>query len=156
MEQQSPFLRLSLLDASESAAGVNAWMRPDTTVADGESAAATFTGVVGALSDAVIVSRHLVYRGVEDPRPAAAGANAAAGAGVFIFSCAAADTYAVVYVPAIRSDLLLTTGPGAGVLIDLAAPEVIDLADLLISGIYCNPFGVQLVTLESAFYQWRP
>jgi len=47
-------------------------------------------------------------------------------------------------------------GPGAGILIDLAAPDVVAFADLLISGIYCNPFGVQLLTLDSAFYQWRP
>lgn len=156
MEQQSPFIRLSLLDASDSAAGVNAWVRPGTTVADGESAAATLTGVVGALSDAVVVSRHIVYRGVEDPRPAAPGAAPAAGAGVFVFACADPDTYAVVVVPGFRLDLLVIGGPGDGVLIDQAATDVVTFTDAMIAGNFCNPFGVQLVALESAFYQWRP
>lgn len=156
MEQQSPFIRLSLLDASDSAAGAQAWIRSGSTVADGESALITFTSVIGALSDAAIVSRQIVFRGVESPRPTPPGVAPVAGAGVFVFSCSEPDTYAVVVVPGLRSDLLLTTGPGAGVLIDQAAPAVVTLADVLITGDYCNPFGVQLVALESAFYQWRP
>jgi len=156
VQQQSPFIRLSLEDSSGSAAGVNAWVRPDSTVAEAESGAATLTSVVGPLSDAVIISRHIVYRGAEDPRPTAPGLAPSSGAGVFVFTCEAPDSYAIVVVPGIRADLLGPAGPGAGILIDLAAPDVVAFADLLISGIYCNPFGVQLLTLDSAFYQWRP
>lgn len=156
MDQQSPFIRLSLLDASESAAGVNAWIRSGATVADGESAAATLTGLVGALSDAVITARHVVFRGVETPRPTPPGAAPAAGAGVFVFSCEEPDSYAVVVVPSIRLDLLLVGGPGGSVLIDQTLADVVTFTDALIAGNYCNPFGAQLVALESAFYQWRP
>lgn len=156
MQQQAPFIRLSLLDASESAAGVNAWIRSGATVADGESAAATLTSVVGALSDAVITARHVVFRGVESPRPAPPGAAPVAGAGVFVFSCSEPDSYAVVVVPSIRLDLLLIAGPGAGVLIDQTAGDVVAFTSAMLSSGLVNPFGVELVALESAFYQWRP
>lgn len=156
MDQQSPFIRLSLLDASDSAAGVNAWIRSGSTVADGESAAATLTSVVGALSGAAITSRHIVYRGIEMPRPAPPGVAPVAGAGVFVFSCSDPDTYAVIVVPGIRMDLLVIAGAGAGILIDQAAADVVAFADAMIAGIFCNPFGVQLLELVAAFYQWRP
>jgi hypothetical protein len=145
-----------MLDSSDSAAGVNAWIRTGSTVADGESALITFTSAIGALSDCAIVARHLVYRGVEDPRPAAPGLAPAAGAGVFIFSCADVDTYAIVFIPSFRSDLLLTSGPGAGILIDQESSDVLAFTDVMISDIFCNPFGVQVTALESAYYQWRP
>jgi hypothetical protein len=156
VEQHSPFIRLSFIDSSDSAAGVNAWIRTGSTVADGESAAATLTSVVGALSDAVIISRHIVYRGVEDPRPDAPGVAPGAGAGVFVFSCEDPDSYAVVVVPGIRQDLLVIAGAGAGVLIDQTNADVTTFRDAMISGIWSNPFGVQLLELVAAFYQWRP
>lgn len=156
MNQQLPFIRLSLLDASDSTAGVQSCIRSGSTVADGEGALITFTDVIGALSDASIVYRYLIYCGVEDPQPAPPGAAPAAGAGVFVFSCEEPDAYAMVEVPGIRSDLLLSAGPGAGVLIDTTASDVVSFVNTLITGIFCNPFGVQLAALESAFYQWRP
>lgn len=131
-------------------------MRTGATVAQGESAAATLTSVVGALSDAVITSRHIVYRGVENPRPTAPGAAPAAGAGVFVFSCSEPDSYAVVVVPGIRLDLLLIAGPGAEVLIDQTAGDVVAFTSAMLSNGLVNPFGVELAALESAFYQWRP
>ena len=149
-------MRLSLLDASTSTSAVQLWMRENTTVAEAESAAPMLIDPVAALSDASIQSWHVVYRGNEDPRPSAPGTAPTAGAGVFVFSCDAPSSYVVVIVPAIRSDLLLPAGPGASILIDLAAAEVIAFADLMISGVYCNPFAVQVLALESAFYQWRP
>lgn len=131
-------------------------MRTGATVAEGESAAATLTSVVGALSDAVITSRHLVWRGVEEPRPTAPGAAPVAGAGVFVFLCDDPDSYAVVVLPGIRMDTLVVGGPGTGVLIDQANADVISFCDAMITGGFCNPFGSPLVALVAAFYQWRP
>jgi hypothetical protein len=154
--QDSPFIRLSLIDASDSAAGVNAWMRSGATVADGESAAATLTSVVGALSDAQISARFIVFRGHEEPRPVATGTADSAGAGVFVFTCSAPDTYAIVIVPAIRSDLLVVGGFGAGVLIDQSHADVIAFRDAVVEGGFSNPFGLAMTALVAAFYQWRP
>lgn len=156
MQQQLPFVRLSLRDASGSTAGINAWLQSGTTAPAGASAAAALTGAAGALSGATVEAYHVVYRGVEEPRPEAPGANPVAGAGVFVFSSATPDQYAVVVLPAVRSDLLLTSGPGAGILIDDTNAAVIAFADAMTSGFYCNPFGYGLIGLETAFIQWRP
>jgi hypothetical protein len=153
---QSPFIRLSLEDSSGSAAGVQAWIRSGSTVAQAEGALITFTNVVGALSAAAIVSRHVVFRAAMSPRPDPPGFALGAGQGVFIFSCGIPDRYAIVAVPAIRADFLIIGGPGDRILIDLTAPAVVAFVDELITGGWCNPFGYQLESLLAAFYQWRP
>jgi len=75
---------------------------------------------------------------------------------VFVFSCADPDSYAVIVLPAVRQDLLVIAGAGAGVLIDQSNSDVIAFRDAMIAGVWSNPFGVQLTALEAAFYQWRP
>lgn len=156
MVQQPPFVRLSLLDASGSAAGVNAWMRSGTTVAAGASGAEQLAAAVANLSGASIRSFHLVYRGAEAPAPAPSGPNQVAGAGVFVFSCTGSDQYAIVVLPAIAGDLLLAAGPGRGILVDTTNADVITFVEAMIGIGYCNPFGYPIAALETAFLQWRP
>jgi hypothetical protein len=156
VEQSLPFIRLSLLDSSESAASVNEWIQAGATVAEAESASADLIGVVGALSDAAITAWHVIYRAAEIPRPTAPGAAPGAGAGVFVFACDDPDSYAVVVLPGIRMDTLVIGGPGTGVLIDQANTDVIAFCDAMISSGFCNPFGSPLAVLVAAFYQLRP
>lgn len=156
MQQNPPFIRLSLVDESGSAAGVHAWMRAGTTVAAGAAGGLALAGAVGDLSGASVLAYHVVYRGVEAPAPSAPGSNPVAGAGVFVFSCAGTDKYAIVVLPAIAGDLLLSSGPGRGILIDATNADVINFVETMIGSGFCNPFGQQLVALETAFLQWRP
>ena len=151
-----PLITLGVVDASESRSTVGIRLRAGTDVLAAHNAANQFANRVSALSGATIDHQYVVYRGAESPQPAAPGLTSYAGTGVFVFSTTEPGEYAIVQLPAIRPALLLTTGPGAGVIIDQAAPEVTALAEAMISGSYCNPFGYPLAALESAFLQYRP
>lgn len=156
MLAQRPFINLGLRDASGSTASVDAWIRAGSTAAAAQAGADVLAARVGALSHAVVFRYSIVYRNVEAPRPEPAFGSQVARAGVFVFAGALPDTYAVISVPSIRPEVLLTTGPGAGVLIDPAHPDVIGFVDQVVTGLWCNPFGVDLVALEAAYLQWRP
>lgn len=156
MRAQLPFIDLGLRDGSNSTASVDVWIRPGSAIATAQAGAGVLAARVGALSQAVVFRYSIVYRSVEDPRPEPAFGSQVARAGVFVFAGSEPDTYAVLSVPSIRTDVLMTEGPGAGVLIDLEHPAVIAFQDAIINGIYCNPFGVNLAVLETAYLQWRP
>ena len=156
MRAQLPFINLGLRDASGSTASVDAWIRAGSAATAAQAGADVLAARVGALSHAVVYRYSLVYRSVADPRADPASTSQAARAGVFVFSGSEPNTYAVISVPSIRPEVLLTTGPGAGVLIDPAHPDVSGFVDQVVTGLWCNPFGVDLVALEAAYLQWRP
>jgi nucleoside phosphorylase len=151
-----PLLTLGALDASGSRSTVGIRLRAGTTVAAGRAAADTFTSRVTGLSGTTIDRQFLVYRGAESPMPAAPGPTGLVNAGVFVFSTTTADHYAIVQLPALRPDLLLTTGAGAGLVIDQTAADVIAFTDAMVNGVFCDPFGNQIAALEAAFLQYRP
>lgn len=155
MVYELPLINLGVLDASGSRSTVGIRLRAGTDVPDARNAVDLFTSHVTALSGASVERQSIIYRGVESPRPAAPGGTSASHAGVFVFACSEPETYAVVQLPGLRPDLLLTTGPAAGIAIDQTAPDVVSFVDTLISGNYCNPFGLQLVALAAAFLQFR-
>ena len=130
------------------------WLKNGVDVAAAESAAATFRGRVDACIDVVFVRQAVVFSGVEVPAPTPLGDTDGTQVGVFIFSDDAGE-YAAVELHGIKSSLLMTTGPGAGLLIDLDNADVAALVAELVSGLWCNPFGYPLTTLESAYLQIR-
>lgn len=121
-----------------------------------QAAAAGLRGVLDALTACTLVRQSVTYQLVETIAPTPAAGALASRVGVFIFTTSAADQYAVVEVPGLLDSFLQTTGPGAGLLINQIAPAVQALVVQLLAGVWCNPFGYQLVALEAAFLQIRP
>lgn len=161
MKAQLPYIVLGLADASGSNATMNMWIRAGSTAMQARSGANLLTSVIAPLSGAVVTRQHTVYRHVADPRPVAPAGGQVARMGVFIFTCSGDDQYAIVQVPAIKPGVLMTTGPGAGILLDLAHPDVDTFIQLLrsgfgISGNYINPFGQTIDDIEIAYMQFRP
>lgn len=132
------------------------WLRDGVDVSAGRAAASLMTARVGALSDAVVVRQSLVYGADADPREVAEPTSSTPRMGVFVFSTAEPTQFGIVALPSIRPEYLIVTGPGAGVLIDQAAPPVAAFVGALLAGSVCNPFAVPLLALEAAFLQLRP
>jgi hypothetical protein len=74
---------------------------------------------------------------------------------VFVFATSEAGQYAIIEVPGISESMLIDTGIGADLIIDLENPAVEAFVEQLISGPWCNPFGYQLVEIQAAFLQVR-
>lgn len=154
MIAQRPQLQFSLVDASDSIGNTSVWLPNGVTVATAVAAADTFRTAVAPCTDAVFVRQAVIYGFVEAPKPDPGDESDVTRVGVFIF-LTASDEYAVITINGIVPGVLLTTGPGAGLLIDVTHTGVAALVDELISGDWCNPFGEQLVSLEAAYVQIR-
>jgi hypothetical protein len=127
---------------------------PDSTTRDSGIAAATdFRPIIEGITSCTIERQSLVFVWqIDSP---AAGAGVATRTGVFVFSTSEPDQFAVVAVPGIRESVLIDSGIGAGLVIDLEHPDVESFVDALISDLWCNPFGFQLVEVQAAFMQIR-
>lgn len=131
------------------------WLADGVDLATAAAAAATFRGLVAACSDAVFIRQAVVFSAVESPRPEATAGADSTRVGVFVFATESGE-YDMVELHGIKDSELMTTGPGAGLLIDRDNPAVVALvAELLSGGLWCNPFGQELLSLDAAFLQIR-
>lgn len=75
--------------------------------------------------------------------------------GVFLWSCDAPEQYKAVPLPGVRSDLVAQPPAGDGITIDTSNPAVADFITAVRTGIWCNPFGYDILRLEAAYLQNR-
>lgn len=156
MLAKQPLIGFTALDGTDSSAVARFWIHRGTEVSAAMSAAAAMRGRLVPLSSCAFIRQSVVYPFIEmAPAAPLAGAQATR-VGVFVFATSEPDRYAIVEIPGILDAMLLTSGPGAGVQIDPAAPAVVNLVAELTSGRWCNPFGQVLIDLVAAFVQVRP
>lgn len=112
-------------------------------------------GLLLACSSCAILEQRYTLPGVELFPLEAQAESDVRRTGVFIFSTATEDQYAIVVVAGLRETVLMTTGPAAGIAIDLAEPSVAAFVALLTNGTWVNKFGHVITALESAYLQVR-
>lgn len=154
MITQRAQLLFSVLDSSDSIGHMSFWLADGVDLAAAAAAADTIRGLAAACMDCVFVRQSVVFSSVVAPRPSTPTSADHTQVGVLIFSTTG-DEYAIIGIDGLSPATLLTTGPGAGVLIDVTNAGIAALVAALISGDWCNPFGDQLVALESAYLQIR-
>jgi hypothetical protein len=107
------------------------------------------------MSDAVLIKYRVSWRNqIEAPGVAEIGA-AIQHAGVFIFEDSTNSALGLVNVPAIKDDLIATSGAGAGVLIEQADSRVVALVAELFDLLASNIFGDVYDLLVAAYLQSR-
>lgn len=152
---QLPRLELTYVDGSGSSAVVRFTIKTLATVSEIEGAAIEMIAALSALTDAAFVSYEIVYTAVPEVGLIGAEGSDRLRVGVFIFDCVEADQVGLVEVPAIKDEMLVTDGPGAGVLIDVENADVLAFVDVLVVSGATNPFAVALDVLTTAYRQSR-
>jgi hypothetical protein len=147
-------LFLSFIDDSDSIGNMSFWLADGVDLATAESEAATIRPLLEACSGAVVIRQSVVFSAVESPRPEASAGADSSRVGGLIFSCDTGELD-ITEIHGLKDELLITTGPGADLLIDRTNSAIIDLVDELISGPWCNPFAYDMLALEAAFLQIR-
>lgn len=151
-----PTVGITLLDATASMATMQLNAAQGTPAAAGLAAAGVLRSVVQPATTCRVVAGRFTLTASEQSPAAPAAGGRAWRAGVFIFTTAEPDQYVLISIPGLRSDLVLTTGPGAGVEIDITITAVQDFIAAFIAGPWCSPFGLAPVALLAAIYQVRP
>jgi hypothetical protein len=147
-------LTFSLVDSSDSIGNMSVWLADGVDLDAAVAAGATFRGLVAPCTDAVFVRQSVVYSAVVSPRPIAPTGADSSRVGGLIFSCDTGELD-IIELHGIKDEMLMTTGPGAGLLIDRTNTAIVALVNELISGLWCNPFGYDVLALESAYLQIR-
>lgn len=150
---RQPLLGFAFSDASGSIATCRFNLKAGITVADGHTAGDGLRSVLAALSSAVVVRQSIVYPySVQQdtiPQPGSRIENRAA----LIFETSAAGQLLSVSIPSILPALIQAAGPLVGLELDTTNQAVIDLVQEIINGLWCNPFGYDVVSLASTIVE---
>jgi hypothetical protein len=150
-----PFVELVYQDESGSAAALKLFLAASSTVAAAVSASDALAAAVAPITGGVLVRRRIVYQmRPDDPGSPEAGTSIKRQ-GVFFFDCGSAASDAIVTVPGIRDELLVTSGPSEGVEIDATLSAITTFVDELIADGATNPFAEAITSLVLAYRQSR-
>lgn len=155
MDKLFPVLELQYVDETGTKGAVTVKYPIDTTVAVLDAQAISLASFIAPLTGCVLVRQRFIYKAVASPRLSPITGSDVKRQGVFIFEGIDEDKKALVAVPGILDSLLVTDGPGSGTLIDTSLTDVETVVDECIAGIWCNPFGDDIVTLIAAYRQSR-
>jgi len=150
-----PRVELVFKDQSGSTSAVGMWLKPGSTYADADAAATALASVLLPLTDCVLIKQKIIYQSVEfGPMPAQSG-SAIVRQGAFFFDCDDMASQCIITIPSIVDTVLVTTGFGAGIDIEVTNVDVIAFVNALLSGGVTNPFAVPIIDLVEAYLQSR-
>lgn len=146
--------RVVLVDETLSTASTTLHIPAAVGAAGALSATIALAGHIDTLSGANVRDVDVVFPWVQispaDPAPS----SRVNPHGTFVCECGPGQ-YFVAPVPGILAALVLPPSDGARLDLDLAAPAVVNLVDILVSGFWCNPFGYQITGVAEAYLQQR-
>lgn len=151
----TPTLDLVLMDETGSTAAVSVHLPLGTTVSAADAAATALASVVASITGCVLIKQRIVYKLVAEIPGAAAIGSSITRAGVFYFDTTSETIDAVITVPGITDDVLVTTEPGLGVLIDLENADIVSFVDILIASGVTNMLGDAVTAIVTAYRQSR-
>jgi hypothetical protein len=156
LSQKTSIIRLHYIDndLARSTCQVNfsAGTDPSTLL----SQVSSWQAIISALSSAICIETDVIVRYSDPSQPSAGISSNGKRSGTFIYDNDAAS-FVVLRVPSIRNELVLSSGPYAGVGIDVDDADVSAYIDAVINGIsgveVCDPFDSDIVSLSSAFVE---
>ena len=150
-----PTIELILMDSTGSTAVVSIHCDAGSTVEEIDAAASALASIVLSITGCVLVRQRIQYKFVVDIPTSAAIGSSIKRCGVFIFEDASGDNQELVQLPGIISDVLHTSGPGTGILIELFDSRVVAFLEALSDAGDVNPFAVECGSIVTAYRQSR-
>lgn len=156
-------LRTSLLrwwltarDESNSSSLMRGSFKAGVTPPQGLDALAELVSLINPLSNAVFVRRAVSITQTVTPRPSPSPGSSIHQVGALFFKADADNQFFVGRVAGFLSTITVSSGCGAGIVIDDTDSRVQAVIDELTGGIWCNPFNHSLETFLSAYIREEP
>jgi hypothetical protein len=125
------------------------------TVSEIDANATALASILLPLSGASLVAIRIRYRSAfEEPVPAT-GDTPITRTGIFFFDCGGELPDALISVPAIKDDVLVSSGPSAGVEIDTTNGYVSSFIAAVVENGVSSPFGDDIASFVIAYLQSR-
>jgi hypothetical protein len=126
-----------------------------TTYDEMDAGASALASILAPLTGAVLIRQRIIFKSVAVPQDVADVGSSIKRRGVFYFASDDDMSVTLVEVPGILEEMILTTGNGAGVLIDLSNGYISTLIATIIETPICDPFGVLMGHILAAYRQSR-
>lgn len=153
MPARQPVLGFALRDATPSTATCRFNLRAGTTVAAGHAAGDELRAILGGVVGAGFARQSVVYPFTYAPVGQSLPGSRIENRAALIFETSAPGQLLAVSIPAIVPGAIRQDGPHAGLELDLTHQAVIDLVEALINGLWCNPFGYDVVNLAATIVE---
>jgi hypothetical protein len=148
-------LELQYVDATGTKGATTVKYPLGTTVAVMDAQASALASLIAPITGCVLIRQRIIYKAVADPRDVPDTGSTVKSQGVFFFSTGDDTPYEVVGVPGIDEEVISDVEPFSGVSIDVTNSDVIAVLDVVLAGIYSNPFGDDIASLVTAYRQSR-
>ncbi len=155
MVQSSPKFELIYQDESGSTAALTVSFPIGSTVAEALDAATALGASVASLTGAVLVRLRIKYTYTRDELTTPDVGASITRRGIFIFTTDEVTPLCLIEIPGIKDSLFVTSGFGAGFIIDDSNTDVIAFVAQMIALPACNPFGDEALALDVAYLQSR-
>lgn len=155
MSQNQPLLSFTALDGSNSTGKTKFWLVNGITATDAMQGGDDIRSPLSALSSATFIRQSITYRNMLDNAPDPLSLSSVEYTCVLIFTTSTPGRYSMIDIPAIRSEMILQSGPNAGLVLDLNNPAVVSLVNTITTGFWCNPFGADILELAATIIERR-
>jgi hypothetical protein len=142
-------------DASGSTAATTLHAPSSLTVAEIDASVTTVASILASLTGCTLVATRIKYRSEPFPPVLLTGGSPITRTGIFFFSTGVSTPDALVSVPGIKDAVIVSSGPGEGVQIDITNSDVVTFANAVVDNGFSNPFADVFVALFAAYVQSR-
>lgn len=155
MLKPSAVVELVWQDASGSTSVTTLNAPSSATYADIDADATALASILASLTGATLIKQRIKYVSVPEAPVSASGGASIKRTGVFFFSTGDDTAIALITVHAIKDDIVVDSGTGAGVMIDAGNSDVISFVNAVIDGSVSNPFATDITAFITAYLQSR-
>lgn len=148
-------IELVMRDETGSTSAITLFASASLEYADIDTALTGVVSIFASLSGATLITQRVRYKWVPDVPVTAGGSTPIARTGIFFFSTGSSTPDSLISIPSLKDSVIETTGPGAGVRIDLSNSDVIAFGDEVVANGVSNPFADLFVSLFAAYVQSR-
>lgn len=142
-------------DETGSTSAVTLPVDTNSTIAQIDASASALASILVPMTGAVLIKQRIKFKAVPETPSVASGSTPIKYTGSFFYDTEDDAAIALVSVPALKEQFVLTDGPCAGICIDVSDSSVIDLFDALSASNAVNIFGDLIIELRSAYVQSR-
>jgi hypothetical protein len=125
---------VTFLDAKETPSSTYIWLPVGVSFETGGSFGEGYASALEPASGAKITGLQIIGNTAAAFSGRPPSTSDGSRVGTLIFGTADPDERWILEIPSLRQDLLLTSGPYAGIAIDLTLPAITAIADLIIAG----------------------
>lgn len=155
MITRTPKVELVYLDARGSTGAVTVHFPIGTTVIEALDATNALGASIASLTGCTLVKARIKFTLFEDSVGIPDEGASITERGVFYFDTTGGNPIALIEIPGIKDSAFLSTGFGAGFIIDLANSDVITFVSAVIAMNACNVFVDTVTGVNVAYLQSR-